>query len=209
MEYKVEDMKADVRTAIDENRRSESLVLDGDTDTLSLEDVIGQKLEDAVKTVEMSAPARLLDGVSFAECDTTVNRDFSGSVALPGDFMRLVAFKMSDWERGVYNAIDPSDAEYMYQKSRWGIGGNWERPVCAVVPDANGLKLEFYRSKSKDTKVETALYRPYPAVKDGKIDVSKRLYKAAVYMAAALTLMTYSDEAAAKMMTEQSNNAIK
>lgn len=209
MEYKVEDMKADIRTAIDENRRSESLVLDGDTDTLSLDDVIEQKIGDAIKAVEMSAPARLLEGVSFAECKNTINQDLSGYVTLPEDFMRLVAFKMSDWETGVYNAIAPSDAAYMYQKSRWGIGGNWERPVCAVVPSGDSLKLEYYRSRTTDAGIETALYRPYPAIKNGKTDVSEHLYKASVYMAAALTLMTYGDEAAAKMMTEQSNNAIK
>ena len=209
MQYDISDMERDVRTALDENRRSESLVADGDVDTLSLNDVIGQKIEDAVKAVEMSAPVELLDGVPFNDVAATVTDDMNGYVTLPTDFMRLVAFRMSDWQCPVFAAMEPTDDAYIFQKSKWGIRGNWERPVCAIVPTANGRVLEFYCCRSKSATVATALYLPYPKVENGKVGISQRLYRAAVYMTAALVLMTYGDEANAKLLVEQSNNAKK
>ena len=59
MVYKIEVVEEDVRIAIDENKTSEQLISDEDIDTLSLNEVIRSKIEEAVRRVETSAPVRL------------------------------------------------------------------------------------------------------------------------------------------------------
>ena len=56
MIVQAEKMARDVRIAVDMNRESTPLLLDGDTETTSFDDIIYAKLTDAVRMVEMEAP---------------------------------------------------------------------------------------------------------------------------------------------------------
>lgn len=61
MVYKTEDIIADVRTAMDMNPQDDSLLAEGDTDTLSINNLILSKIEDAAYQIENAAPLNLLD----------------------------------------------------------------------------------------------------------------------------------------------------
>lgn len=204
MVYKIEVVEQDVRIAIDENKTSEQLISDEDIDTLSLNEVIRSKIEEAVRRVETSAPVYLLEeGHEFGEAVYWEDNG-SGWVLLPDDFMRLIAFRMSDWERTCYNAISVDDPLYDLQSSRYkGIRGNVQKPVCAVVNRAEGKVLEFFSSNSEDAYVKRATYIPYPKIDDEDgIDISERCYTAVVYTTAALVLTAYgASEQAAAMNT--------
>lgn len=193
MVYKIEVVEQDVRIAIDENKTSEQLISDEDIDTLSLNEVIRSKIEEAVRRVETSAPVYLLEeGHEFGEAVYWEDNG-SGWVLLPDDFMRLIAFRMSDWERTCYNAISVDDPLYDLQSSRYkGIRGNVQKPVCAVVNRAEGKVLEFYSCNSEEAYVKRASYIPYPSIdeEDG-IDISERCYTAVVYTTAALVLTAF------------------
>lgn len=107
MVYKIEVVERDVRIAIDENKTSEQLISDEDIDTLSLNDIIRSKIVEAVRRVESSAPVHYLEeGHVFGDA-IYWEENGSGWTLLPDDFMRLVAFRMSDWERTCYMAIWP------------------------------------------------------------------------------------------------------
>ncbi len=129
---------------------------------------------------------------------------------LPDDFMRLIVFEMSDWERGVYAAIGPGDASYALQRQRVkALRGTAQRPVCAIVNRPEGKALEFYSCKSEDAYVVKASYLPYPRIdRNGGIDVCKRCYKAIVYMIAGLTLATLGDTARSQGMIELSKSEL-
>lgn len=204
MVYKIEVVEQDVRIAIDENKTSEQLIRDEDIDTLSLNEVIRSKIEEAVRRVETSAPVYLLEeGHEFGEAVYWEDNG-SGWVLLPDDFMRLIAFRMSDWERTCYNAISVDDPLYDLQSSRYkGIRGNVQKPVCAVVNRAEGKVLEFFSCNSEDAYVNRATYIPYPKIDDEDgIDISERCYTAVVYTTAALVLTAYgASEQAAAMNT--------
>ena len=193
MVYKIETVEQDVRIAIDENKTSEQLISDGDIDTLSLNEIIRSKIEEAVRRVETAAPSFLLEeGHTFGD-SVCWEDDGSGWTLLPDDFMRLIAFRMSDWERTCYNAISVDDPLYDLQSSRYkGVRGNVQKPVCAVVNRAEGKALEFFSSKSEDAYVKRASYLPYPEIdEDDGIDISERCYTAVVYTTAALVLTAY------------------
>ena len=61
MVYKIEVVEQDVRIAIDDNKTSEQPISDEDIDTLSLNEVIRSKLEEAVRRVETTAPVYLFE----------------------------------------------------------------------------------------------------------------------------------------------------
>lgn len=197
MIVQAEEMARAVRVAIDMNKGDEPLIMEGDTDTLTLDEIIMSKLADAVRMVVSEAPLHLLEsGHDFGDCDLHIGDDGKGFVILPRDFMRLLCFRMSDWTRPVYEAITESDALYGRQSSKWkGVCGSASRPVCAVVRRSEGLVLEFYSSRSGRATVAQATYLPYPIVdRNGGIDVAEGCYRAAVYRAASLALASVGDQ---------------
>lgn len=192
-----------VRVAIDMNRGDEPLLMEGDSDTLTLDETIHAKLADAVRMVEMEAPAIMLEsGHDFGGEGVFIGKDGKGFVVLPDDFMRLVAFRMSDWHRTVHDAIDENTPEYAMQSSRWkGICGNPEKPVCAIVRRPEGKVLEFYSSRDDTAEVTQASYVPCPRIDAvGGIDVAEDCYRAAVYRAAALVLSSLGDGLSTTML---------
>ena len=114
----IEDIVRDVRIAIDENATSKALFAEGDTETLTLDEIIKSKIADSVRKVEMEAPARLLDsGENFGDSGVYWNANLSGWIILPDDFMRMLVFRMSDWERSVYDTVDEGSEAYALQSS--------------------------------------------------------------------------------------------
>lgn len=191
--YKIETVSQDVRIAIDENKTSEQLLGDEDIDTLSLNEIVRSKIEEAVRRVETTAPTFLLEeGHTFGDSVFWEDNN-SGWTLLPDDFMRLIAFRMSDWERTCHNAISVDDPLYDLQSSRFkGVRGNVQKPVCAVVNRAEGKALEFYSCNSEEAYVKRATYLPYPKIDDEEgIVISERCYTAVVYTTAALVLTAY------------------
>lgn len=211
MVYRIQRIARDVRIALDQNNTSEQLLDTGDIDTLSLDEIIISKIEEAARRVEEAAPAYLLEeGHNFGDAVYWGEQEF-GWVLLPDDFMRLIVFEMSDWERPVCTAISSNDPQYQKQRSRYkGIRGNPQRPVCAIVSRPEGKCLEFYSCKSDDATVSKAMYLPYPRIDhSGGIEISERCYEPVIYMAAALVCVTAGEMEKGKEFIELSNNLLQ
>ncbi len=192
MTYTIDKITQDVRVCIDQNRKGDALFVTGDSDTLTLDEIIKSKILEAVQRVHLEAPYHVLEqGHNFGDAVYWEDME-SGWVLLPDDFMRLVVFEMDDWERAVYQAISTDDEEYEKQRSRFkAIRGTAQRPVCALGVRPEGRVLEFYSCKSEDAQVSRAVYIPYPEIDDdGGVEVSERCYQAVVCTAAGLTLIT-------------------
>lgn len=211
MIYKLSGIGRDVMVALDQNNVSEQLIADGDIDTLTLEEIIRSKVVEAVIRVESEAPVRCLeeghafgDAVYWEECE-------SGYVLLPEDFMRLISFRMSDWERACYRVITVDDPLYIKQSSRYkGIRGNRQKPVCAIVNRPEGRALEFYSCGSEEAYVQHATYIPYPSIdEDDGIDISERCYMAVIYMVASLVLTVYGAVDKATNYTELAKSILE
>ncbi len=202
MIVQAEEMAKAVRVAIDMNKGDEPLFVEGDTDTLTLDEIIMAKLADAVRLVEMEAPATMLEsGHDFGD-NIFIGEDGKGFVILPEDFMRLISFRMSDWKRTVFEAISENDSQYALQSSKWkGICGNPEKPVCAIVRRSEGKVLEFYSCNDNTAFVTQATYVPIPRIDiDGGIDVAENCYRAAIYRAASLALASIGDQLSTTML---------
>lgn len=194
MTYSVDTILQDVRVALDMNSSGAPLVAIGDVDTLSVNEIIESKICDAVKIVHATAPLHLIESeLTFGETVTWVD-DSSGFVALPDDFMRLVMFEMSDWEKPVYAVTLPGTKEYDMQKSRFkGLRGTTQRPVCVLATRQEGKVIEFYSCKDDEATINTATYLPLPTISNGSIGICTRCYDAVVYTAAAMAAGTLGD----------------
>lgn len=195
MQYHIRDIARDIRIAIDQNAEGRPLRELGDSDQLTLDEIVASNIEPAAAAVMKAAPYTMLELGHLLPTDVMWGDMGSGWVMLPRDFMRLVVFEMSDWERPVYNPITPADPLYARQRSRWaGVRGTAQRPVVAIVTRQEGLALEFYSCKSEDAEVAKGAYVAWPRTdRDGWIDISQLCYRAMVCKAAALTCLAVGE----------------
>lgn len=211
LRYSIEGITEDVRVAIDENTKGAQLIADGDIDTLTLDEIIRSKVAEAARRVISVAPVNYIDsGLAISGTVTWRKSSGSGWIHLSDDFMRLIVFKMSNWERPVYEAISGTDPRYAMQFSRYaGIRGNAQKPVVAITRRAEGLALEFFPFE-EGSGVEQALYFPFPKIDtDGGINIPEHCYLPAIYQAAALTLATLKDYEGAKALTALSESLLQ
>lgn len=211
MVYNIQEVMRDVRVCLDENMTSEHLLEDDDVATLALDDIVRSKILEAVVRVHTEAPTYLLEqGHNFGDAVYWGDLE-SGWVLLPQDFMRLIVFEMSDWERAVYTAISTSDPRYWHQRQRVkALRGTSQKPVCAIAIRPEGRVLEFYSCKSEDAYVRRAQYLPYPKIdKGGGIDISERCYRGVVYAAASLVLITLGEVEKGSALSELSKTALQ
>lgn len=211
MIYQLAEIVKDVKVALDENMTSEGMLALEDVETLSMEEIIESKVVEAVRRVESSAPVNMLESGQNLVDVIFWKEKGSGFVVLPGDFMRLMVFKMSDWERVVTDAITVDDPMYAKQSSRYkGIRGNKQKPVCAIVNRPEGRVLEFYSCDNESATMEMGVYRPYPKIDEYKgVEISKRCYMAVIYTLGALVLMTYGESEKASVLLELSKSVIE
>jgi hypothetical protein len=210
MIYQADNIVKDVRVCMDENMADTALIADGDENTLLLNEIIKSKILEAVERVHTEAPFYMLDNAHHFDTNAAINWKTleSGEILLPDDFMRLVVFQMSDWERAVYAMITPADPDYAKTRCRVkALRGTAQRPVCALGMRNDGPVLEFYSCKDNTATITRSVYMPYPVIdNDNGIDISERCYTAVVYTAAALTLLTFGEKERAALFLENANN---
>lgn len=209
MKYTVSDLIAEVRVVMDRNNTSAPLLAEGDIDTLTIEEIIEASLPRAARIIEGNAPHHLIDsGKPFGQSISWESRRGigSGSIHLPDDYLRLVVFQMSDWSRPVTETISEDDDEYAVQRSRYGVKGNPQRPVVAVVQQPIGLVLEFYSCEAGDKAyVKRARYLPIPKVRKGKIELCEKLKDAVVYYTGYLAYLSLGDANSAALLRATAN----
>lgn len=202
MLYSQSTILSAVKAVIDENLSAPAAdalsgtlsdALSDDLEQTSMNDVILADVPDAVAMVEKAAPIWMVEGVDISSSPITWheigkrNPDLAwwGSIAMPADFMRLLLFEMSDWDYPVSDPITDQDARYARQRSPFrGVRGNPNRPVVAL----HNSRIEFYCCLSKEATITSAQYAPWPKWTDTDISIPPRLYRAAIYQTAALTL---------------------
>lgn len=210
MEYSVDTLVREARIAIDQNNNSTPLASLGDIDTLTLDEIIRSKVEDAARLVHEAAPYPMLDngkGLTAVVQWESQPGYGAGYLMLPDDFLRLYAFRMSDWHRQVTEAIGTDSPVYAMQSSRYaGVRGNPQRPVVAIVPRGAGLALEFYSCQGgPGVVVHTARYIPRPVISDGAISLCEKLRPAVVYRIASMTAESLGNANLAAMLLARSN----
>lgn len=192
--YAVSELVKEVKVLLDRNQESAGLLTPTDSDTLSQGELIQSKIVDAARIILKDAPASMLDGKTFDGLNTAwaeTNGAYVGTVYLPSDMIRLLDVKASDWNRSAEIITEEDDA-YKIQCSRFGVRGNPERPIAALIHNSGNRYLELFTSKS-NTATVSLTYVGMPLISEGNIDLPETLKDSILYMAGYLTCISLGD----------------
>lgn len=194
VEYAVSDLVKEVKVLLDRNQESAGLLTPDDTDTLSQAELIESKIVDAASIILSDAPEDMVEGTACTNAVTweDSNGYYVGKMILPIDMLRILSVKAEDWTRSA-TIISESDDAYKYQNCKYGVRGNPERPIAAIVHTANGKGIELYTSKKQNATL-AFIYVQVPSVTtEKKIMLPSILKDSIIYMAGYLTCISLGD----------------
>lgn len=192
--YAVSDLVKEVKVLLDRNQESVGLLSPSDSDTLSQAELIESKIVDAARIILSDAPEDMVEGTSYTNAVTWTDSNgyYVGKMVLPTDILRILSVKADGWNRPA-EIISESDDAYKYQNCKYGVRGNPERPIAAIVHTANGKSIELYTSKKKDDKL-AFIYVKVPSITtEQKISLPSVLKDSILYMAGYLTCVSLGD----------------
>lgn len=194
VEYAVSDLVKEVKVLLDRNQESAGLLTPDDTDTLSQAELIESKIVDAASIILSDAPEDMVEGTACTNAVTweDSNGYYVGKMILPIDMLRILSVKAEDWTRSA-TIISESDDAYKYQNCKYGVRGNPERPIAAIVHTTNGKSIELYTSKKQNATL-AFIYVQVPSVTtEKKIMLPSTLKNSIIYMAGYLTCISLGD----------------
>lgn len=192
--YAVSDLVKEVKVLLDRNQESAGLLAPSDSDTLSQAELIESKIVDAARIILSDAPDDMVEGTSCTNDVTWTDSNgyYVGNMVLPTDILRILSVKADGWNRPA-EIISESDDAYKYQNCKYGVRGNPERPIAAIVHTANGKSIELYTSKKKDAKLKFIYVKVPSITTEQKISLPSVLKDAILYMAGYLTCISLGD----------------
>lgn len=192
VEYAVSDLVKEVKVLLDRNQESAGLLAPSDSDTLSQAELIESKIVDAARIILSDAPE--VEGTSCKNAVTWTDSNgyYVGKMVLPTDMLRILSVKAEGWNRPAEIITDSDDA-YKYQNCKYGVRGNPERPIAAIVHTDNGKSIELYTSKKQDATL-AFIYVQVPSITtEQKISLPSVLKDSILYMAGYLTCISLGD----------------
>lgn len=125
-------------------------------------------LDECAREVLMNAPAWRLKG-DTAALVMRGNRDGSGYAVLPENFLRLVEFKMPEWECAVTEIAEAGSGVARKQRMRF-LRGGCSKPVCVLGHRVEGRVMEYYSVKRRH-EAERFVYVRSVAAEDVQVDL--------------------------------------
>lgn len=199
MIYRLPEIVERVRMAMGRGASPRPMIHCRDPDVVDLDAIIASRISQGVEKAYLEAPADRLreasrdfsgQGIYWHEC---ADGTWSGHVALPDDFLRLVVFGMSDWSRPVFDAVDCRSARGGLVASRFcGVRGSPQRPVAVLTDMPEGRVLEFHSCYSDSEHIAQAVYCPVPKIDEyGGVDIAESMiHDVADCIAALVTIST-------------------
>jgi hypothetical protein len=202
--FSVEEIIEAVRTKLDEIGLNESEMMASESDNVNLDSVIESCIGNAYRYVSLQADVQMLEGKILASPGMTIGTDLVAKMMLPTDFLRLVGIRLSSWKTSVNRLVEEHSPEYMMQSNRF-LCGTPERPVAALVHTMTGKQIELYKAASEKDSLKSFVYIPSLPDGFGSVEISDQTADAFIYYIAALTLVTFREEAAANFMSVARN----
>ena len=201
--YAVSDLVKEVKVLLDRNQESAGLLAPSDSDTLSQAELIESKIVDAARIILSDAPEDMVEGTSCKSSVTWTDSNgyYVGEMVLPADMLRILSVKVEGWNRPA-EIISESDDAYKYQNFKYGVRGNPERPIAAIVHTANGKSIELYTSKKNDATLKFIYVKVPSITTEQKISLPSVLKDSIIYMAGYLTCISLGDTDTASKFIE-------
>lgn len=178
-------------------------------DTVKIEEYITSVIPEAVNLVQINSPVRCVNrksGVTSAEISS--NADGRCSVALPVDYVSLIAVKLQSWKRSCVKAFDMYSEEYKCQCNSYTRAGAY-RPICVLGYSTNGSRELWMYSISPSSKTTFEMFVYEAKYSDGlDLDVNDPLASAVCYMAASLVYSIFENKDSSQEMRAIALNLI-
>lgn len=191
---------AKVRSIMNETGADESLSLLSE-DTVKLDEYIKSCIPDSVNLVVISSPVRCVNKKAYSPTTITNNGDGTGYVVLPTDYISLIAFKMSVWNKVVVKAATLDSQAYAAQRNPITRSGK-NKPICVLNYIAGGRVLEYYSIGPTETpSVSMFLYEAkYDPTTGIDLNENDPIAIAVCYMCASLVYAIFENNNTAKEM---------
>ena len=180
MIYTLSQVEERVYALLDENRAVlEDRTLYGDPNA-SLRTLIREFLPEAAEYV-------MLEGknTDFSECEQRLENsplifidETRALIRLPANFVRLLYLKMTDWDQGIYETLQPGGAEYqLYARSRkryWEPGVR-KHPAASIGMAFGRRTLEIFNT-SLGAEIDQIQYLCRPEFDGVEIDIPQSIF---------------------------------
>ena len=165
MQVKVEEIVRDVLRLMDENEDILQEKIEFGIAGTNLVDLIREEIEPVAAECILSATSPELNESKEYEADVEWEGIGRGRVILPSDFLRLIRFRMSDWDRSVTRFMEYGGEAYSLRfHPRSGRRGIRSSPAVAIQSEGSDAYLEFVGSTDPGTYVERFSYIPRPVI---------------------------------------------
>lgn len=156
-----------VKTKVDEVAPAdEGVMFMQSSDDKPVDNFVDGLLDESAKEVLMFAPSSKLDGVLCTDVPHG-DKDGSGYVFLPDDFLRLLEFKMAEWKISVCDFVEKDSPVGRMQGNKYLRGGVC-KPVCVLGRREGRRVLEYYSVRKHE--VEHFVYVGLVAAEDVPVD---------------------------------------
>lgn len=157
-------------------------IFTGEWEGMTVRRMLHEAVADVAAGVILAADSPGCEGCSRLSGDVSWWGDGSGRgwILLPDDFLRLVSFRMSDWDCPVLAPLPTLPEVLARQHGPWaGLRGSPCRPVCVVTARSFGNVLEFFSCRDERATMAEGLYIPRPVIgDDGGIQIPATLVRA-------------------------------
>jgi hypothetical protein len=137
-----------VKSKVDEISPKDLIEDVGEGDEKPIAIMIDQMLDECAYMILRIAPVHKLS-VTKSTLLAVMNPidNLIGSVVVPADFVRIVDFKMKDWERSVHELQSPESPLAVRQSNKWLRAGT-AKPVAILQSGNAGNTIEYFSVKS-------------------------------------------------------------
>lgn len=190
---------------IDEVSPSDGLIVNvGLSDEKPIATIIDSLLNESAQEILMKAPVHKLPITKSTEVATAnATTATIGTVKVPTDFLRIVEFKMKDWERSVSELHLPGSIKASQQSNKWLRGGP-SKPVAVLTSTDTGNVIEYYSVKSLHT-----IDKYYYIKKDVAENVPVVLQDALCWLCASKALAIFKSAEGSKTALENAISLIQ
>ena len=195
-----------VRNIMNEEGTESSLSMLSE-DTLKIDDYIKNAIADAVNIVDLNSTVRCVNMISGEGSTLTTTDGNGGTIALPDDYVALIALKIANWKKIVCKALPVSSEEYKCETNEYTRGGI-NNPIVFESYGSTGKVLEYFTPGS-GISISVFKYEARYNSTDGlNLVKDEPLAIAVCYMVASLVYSRFENPNTAKEMQTISLNLI-
>ena len=210
----IDDIISAVRFCIDEEATNgASFANAASGDDTRMNNIIKNKIGDALRWVCLYAPAELLGGtdqsgtstgilVDDAPTPTAVYDNKAGKIVLNGNFIKLARVRVNGWHRAVKVPLQEDSDEYLQLLDTNGATATADRPQAAIIDKAT-KELEVWPWNSSETVSLTYVASVEPAGIGTPVTAyafPPKVKSSIIYYLAYLLLSAYNDARAERML---------